>query len=474
MKKKNTKSIKLILPLLIATVFTYSCKKDNPSPNNNQLINDWVYENMQTYYYWNDKLPGGPDRSLSPKSFFSSLIYKTEDRFSWIQESAEELQNNLNGISKSFGYEIKLYRTGNNADLVGQVLYVLSNSPASKAGIKRGDIFTKVNGQQLTMLNYNNLLFGLDSFSITFVNFSNGTFSDKETKSLTAIEIQEDPVFLDSVYSINGKKIGYLVYNQFVPGPSENSLVYNTKLNAVFGKFKAQGVNELVMDLRYNTGGDSRSTLLLGSLIVKDFDAQKVFYRREYNKQLQQALLNDPKYGEAFLVTKFSEQANNIGSSLQKLYVLTSSRTASASELLINGLRPYMPVVLVGDTTYGKNVGSITIADETGKIKWGIQPIVTKSFNSLGKSDYTNGFAPDILDFDNSISLKQLGDINESMLNKALVQITGGVVASARATEADREATKLFMKDITSSIDRKSMAYKFLLDDYPKLKKLDN
>jgi len=108
------------------------------------------------------------------------------------------------------------------------------------------------------------------------------------------------------------------------------------------------------------------------------------------------------------------------------VYILTGSRSASASELLINGLRPYMDVFLIGNKTVGKNVGSISLYEENdAKNTWGMQPIVTKSFNSLDQSDYDNGFNPQILDADNSLFLYPLGDPRERLLNRALKEITG-------------------------------------------------
>ncbi|MCO4291797.1 S41 family peptidase [Solitalea sp. MAHUQ-68] len=456
---------------LAAITITYSCKKDDPKPGNNKEVNQWIEDNMRYLYYWTSKIPASTNKNLAPDQFFESLLYKTEDRFSWIQESAEDLENSLNGVSKSVGYEIRLYTTGVGSNIIGQILYVLPNSPAAKAGLKRGDIFGKINGKQLTTTNYESLLFGLDSFTITTLTYSNGNFTDKETKNLIALEIEENPVFLDSVYTINNKKIGYFVYNQFVADPGDKTGKYDKKMDEVFGKFKAQGVTDLVLDLRFNTGGLVTSSTLLASLIVKDLDPNKVFYKKEYNTQVTKEIMDDPSLGAAFFLGKFISKSNNIGANLNKLYVLTSNHTASASELLINGLRPYMPVFLIGAKTYGKNVGSITVTDETGKIKWGMQPIVTKSFNSLGQSDYNTGFVPDIEDLDNGSDLKPLGDIHEALLNKALVQITNGVVYSTRETQASR-AFSLRLKELSSSIDRKPMAFKSLHDDYPKLKRL--
>jgi carboxyl-terminal processing protease len=132
-------------------------------------------------------------------------------------------------------------------------------------------------------------------------------------------------------------------------------------------------------------------------------------------------------------------KSQNISSQLQdnRVYILTGSRTASASELIINGLKPFMDVYLVGDTTIGKNVASISIYDDQDpENKWGMQPIVAKLFNSQGQSDYSHGFIPQIIDHDNSLYLYPLGDAREALLSKAIEQITG---IGSISRSADRE-----------------------------------
>ena len=160
---------------------------------------------------------------------------------------------------------------------------------------------------------------------------------------------------------------------------------------------------------------------------------------------------------------------NNIGSNLTRLFVLTSSGTASASELIINGLRPYLPVITVGDTTYGKNVGSITITDTKNTTNtWGMQPIVVKVTNSVGFSDYSAGFAPDPANYDrdNYFILKPLGDINEPLLSKALNVITNGGKKSVQSrpdltrTEIKRANLQLHPYKTTMNMSSEMLPFK--------------
>lgn len=447
--------------------FLSSCKKtedavtpqtSSTTSTENQTVNDWILDNMQQVYYWNDKIPANPDKTLSPDKFFDSLLNTydkttnpTGDRFSWIEQSGTELQAELSGQTTTTGMEYNLYlRATGSTDVIGQVLYVLPNSPAQKAGLKRGDIFTKVNGQLLTTTNYGDLLYSGTSFTFGLASVSGSTLVDTDkTISVTATTFQENPVFLDSVYTVGSKKVGYLVYNQFVPGANGSSAnEYDAQVDAIFSNFKAQGVNELVLDLRYNPGGYTSSSANLASLIGKGISSSKLYFREEWNSTITPQL--QQQYGSNFFIQNFLDKSQNIGGNLSRVFVLTTDHTASASELIINGLRPYMTVTTIGSTTYGKNVGSITITDDTGKIAWGMQPIVFKSYNSAGQSDYSTGFTPSV-EVDESISLLPLGDTNEAMLNEALYQITGGTSGARRSARTGNT-----LSAVGSSIQRKA------------------
>ena len=247
----------------------------------------------------------------------------------------------------------------------------------------------------MSTTNYADLLYGsTTAFTFGLASVSGTTLVDTDkTISVTATTFQENPVYMDSVYTIGSKKIGYLVYNQFVPGANGSTAnEYDAQVDAVFARFKAQGVNELVLDLRYNPGGYTSSSANLASLIGKGVNSSKLYFREEWNASITPYLQKE--YGSSFFTTNFLDKPQNIGNNLSRVFVLTTDQTASASELIINGLRPYMTVTTIGTTTYGKNVGSITITDDTGKIKWGMQPIVFKSYNTLGQSDYATGFTP--------------------------------------------------------------------------------
>ncbi|WP_332367858.1 S41 family peptidase [Spirosoma telluris] len=426
--------------------------------NENTTIDSWILSNMREVYYWNDKIPASPDTTLAPDVFFDSILNTynatsnpTGDRFSWIENDASTLTAELSGQTTTTGMEYNLYlRASGSTDVIAQVLYVLPGSPAQLAGIKRGDIISKVNGQALSTTNYSDLLFTGTTFTFGFASVSGTTLVDTDkTISVTATTFQENPVFLDSVYTVGSKKVGYLVYNQFVPGANGSTAdEYDAQVDAVFSNFKAQGVTELVLDLRYNPGGYTSSSANLASLIGKGISSSKLYFREEWNSSITPLL--QQTYGSSFFVQNFLDKSQNIGSNLSRVFVLTTDHTASASELIINGLRPYMTVTTIGTTTYGKNVGSITITDDSGKIKWGMQPIVFKSYNSAGQSDYATGFTPSI-EVDEPINLLPLGDINEAYLSTALGQISGSTANGRLAASSGNTRVAL-----GSSIQRKA------------------
>ncbi|HET8859757.1 S41 family peptidase [Marivirga sp.] len=420
--------------LLLLTMLSSSCKEDEPNfedidKGSSVYINDWIYTNMNFYYLWNNEMPSKRTTGDPPDEFFYSLL-SDQDRFSWIQPNFQELLNSLQGVNLESGYEFVLY-AGKDNSVYGQISYVKKDSPAQDAGLLRGDLFTEINGAAMAIDNYVDLLGNINenhSISVQRYNFESQQFEDLGVVELNAIQFAENPNFLDTVYTRNGKKIGYYVYNLFSTGIGNNSdsAKYNEEMDAIFAEFKSEGINHLVLDLRYNSGGAESATLNLASLIGANITNQDIFVKRAYNGGLTRALID--QYGEESLVRRFLSKSSNIGNSLQspQLIVLTSSRTASASESLINGLNPYMDTFIIGDTTVGKNVGSTSFYEpDNPENTWGIQPIITKTYNSLDQSDYDLGFYPDIVLLDRDSIKYPLGDINEKLLREALIYVAG-------------------------------------------------
>ena len=313
-----------------------------------------------------------------------------------------------------------LMRNGVNA--AGFVNYVIPNSDADKQGLKRGDIFLTINGQRITKANINELLknktYTIDIYRIDQQGILQPT---GHTVTLHNTETPENPVLIKKVITLGQHKIAYLMYNAFIAN-------YNKELNEAFAEFKAAGATDLVLDLRYNGGGSIDTAVYLASMIAGQHQGQ-LFVKEKWNTKMQ-AAANLQGATVQYLTDKMKD-----GTPIHslKLYVLTTERTASASELVINGLKPYMPITQIGQTTVGKNQGSITIydyIDKAGKVKnpkhkWAMQPIVFSIENSKGFSDYTKGLVPDIPMEEELANIGTLGDPTEPFLAEAIAQITG-------------------------------------------------
>ncbi|MEO5600357.1 MAG: S41 family peptidase [Cyclobacteriaceae bacterium] len=457
--------------IILTVALLISCQQEDPKPVStitneaNNYVNSWIQENMEYWYLWNNKLPSAPDKTMDPESFFKSLLY-SEDRFSWIQNDYEELLNSLQGISREAGYEYVLYREKEASDnVLLQILYTKPESPASSAGLNRGDIITHINGQQITVGNYKELLESIaEDHSIQYkpIMTEEKGFGAVKTISLSSIQYAEDPNYLHSIIPAGDKKIGYFVYNFFATGTDGEQGKYDAEMDAIFLTFKSESITDLILDLRFNSGGSETSAKNLASLVGTGVDNSKVFLKREYNSKVKESILRDEALGEDFLVSKYTSKINNIGNQLSggRVYVLTSSRTASASELIINALKPFMDVFLIGDRTYGKNVGSISLFEEKdSKNAWGIQPIVVKVFNSLNQSEYSTGFEPNVLHKDNDLILYPLGDTRETLLSQALSQIAG------ISTRERLDESKETRKPLAHSLDFKRRGFNLNVDD---------
>jgi C-terminal processing protease CtpA/Prc len=417
----------------------------------NADVNTWIHENMSAYYLWPDKMPAlaNTNTSSNPMDYFYSILYdyKNTDRFSWIDSSSANLINQLNGINTVLGIRVSPFYTNDTKANVALVLaYVLKGSPAEKSGLKRGDIILSINDQALTSSNYNSALQN-QTLKLGLGDYNNKVFSSSgKSVTVTKVELQTNPILKDTVINWAGKKVGYLAYLQFLSS-------FDDSLRAIFSRFKQQGVNELVIDLRYNGGGYVSSSDLLTNLMVKDIASRvdKVMNKRQYNDAYTREVIK--QYGASALVTNFKMESNNIGS-LNRVFFLTSTGTASASELIINNLKPFMNVVLIGEHTYGKNVGSFTITDNTKRWNYGLQPITFKILNALDQSDYgsVNGFLPDYALADDLLPYRLLGDPNETYLNKALT-IIGPVAYKTNAVGSIKPVSRANKLQVASISD---------------------
>ena len=433
-----------MIMVAIATIVSACKDDDNPSPidpnNPNDAINAWIYDIMDEVYYWTDQLPAesATNDKLDPTDYFYDEMVVSQDRFSRIYPDYQDLINGLEGINIEAGYDYQPVQTG-ATEVVALIKYVKRESPADDAGLQRSDIITAVNGQAITTSNYQQVLSQVrENHTITYERFSDisGQYEPVGDISLNVEVVSENPNLLDTVYTMGDKKIAYFFYTFFSPGP-ENTDLYDQEMDAIFSSFKSQGVTDIVVDLRYNLGGAISSATNMASLIAPNVTSSSILYENEWNDLYQNYIEGLPN-GDDILRGKFMEKSANIGSQLNgpKVYFLVGRETASASELVINGLDPYIDVELIGYQTIGKNVGSIPIEDEDNPDnKYGMLPIVLKTFNSLGQSDYDQGFIPTGDNYIDEFDYRwyPVGDMRDPLLKKAIETITGEVIPSSIA-----------------------------------------
>ena len=425
-----------------------SCFSDiDDDPISDIEIKDFVWKGLNLWYFWQgtDSAPDLADNRFSndtdyinflnsfdsPNQLFYSLL-SDEDRFSWIVDDYFALSGSLSGVSKNNGMAFGLGLIDNGPNVFGYVQYVLPNSSASENNVIRGDIFLTVNGTQLTEDNYLSLI-SSDVYTIGLAELDNNDnlILTGEEITLTKQIYQENPIYISNTFEVNGIKVGYLMYNRFLSD-------YDQQLNQVFANFDAEGVDELVLDLRYNPGGSVNSAINLGSMITGN-TTNDVYLKQIWNNKIQSTFTDED-------VTRYFAQTLSNGNSinslnLNKVYILAQNSSASASELVINALEPYIDVIHIGDVTRGKNEFSITLYDNpdcaflppntdcNGSINpnhtWAMQPLVGRSENAEGFSDYTNGLTPDI-SLDESLSnLGVLGQQDEPLLARAIQHLTG-------------------------------------------------
>lgn len=500
----------ILLLLTIGLVFT-NCKKndDDVTPEDSKDIikeepkedpvvvksvadypvQDFMWQTMNTYYFWQETVPNLADTKFpslddqsyvdflaatsNPEDFYFDQLLSSEDRFSFLSEDYRTLTSGLQGVSKNDGMEFGLSLYGTGEDVFGYVQYILPNSDAATKDIHRGDIFIGVNGTSLNLNNYSDLLFGdLDTYTLNLAKIEDNTIipTGQEISLTKQPDVNVNPILINKTFEISNRKIGYLMYNQFSGTSGE-------LLNVAFGELKSANITDLVLDLRYNPGGFGYITQILGSLIYGT-NSEDLFYKRRFNSKIQATF--EPGDGETNFVETTGSAGGNVDSplnalNLTKIYILATRNSASASELLMNGLTPYIDVVHIGGTTVGKNQGSLTFVDdpEVGNVydedrldqinpnnQWAIQPIISQVENSEGFGDYSDGLIPDIEITEDIADLGTLGEPSERLLARAIEEITGG--------SGKRDFTAKFPVDfVTGSTLHGPMGGKLIFKDAP-------
>jgi carboxyl-terminal processing protease len=409
---------------------------DNEATVLTQKVNSFIKTVMTDIYLWYKDVPNIDTRyEKDSKLYFKKLLFK-EDKWSFVTDNVVALENSFEGVETSYGYSLAFGRFSNTGNIFALVEYVYPDTPADKAGLKRGDIIVLMNGADITDANYRQLL------NAANVNISRGVLTtggisvDSKTIDMVAKELTLDPVLIKEVIEHGDKKVGYLFYAQYIGK-------FNRSLDEAFQYFMDQQVSDVVIDLRYNPGGGTNAAQHLTSSIapLSAVNASETLVTFQWNDKYQQYFQS--KNVQSQLKIPFIN-STPVKMGLNKVYILTGSGTASASELTITGLKPYMEVITIGGTTYGKYTASITFKPEdfyedaaqyNDFKNWGVQPIVLRYANKLGVTDFKDGFAPDIPVKDDLFAGIPLGSKDDPLLKAALEHSTGvPVVAMKKAT----------------------------------------
>ena len=442
MKNKITHLFLLVFSVSLLTS-CFEDQDDNINPASVDDIKDFIYRGLDIFYLYKGDIPilaediseeavtQFKNNYSTPENFFEALL-SPDDRFSVIYSDYRVLENNLDGITLNNGMEYGLVSISNTNDVFGYVRYVLPNTSAESEGVTRGMIFNRIDGTALSVDNFRELL-APNTYTIGLANFEAGTLTPlEETITLTKQEYTENPVHIINTIELeNNQKVGYLMYNAF----NRN---FDNDLNNAFSQFQAENITDLVVDLRYNGGGSIETSNDLASMITGQFDGQ-LFSTQVYNELFedQERLFNN----------EISTGAGINSLNLNKVYVLTTQSTASASELLIASLRPYIEVVQVGTATTGKYQGSVTLYDSPDfsrsganiNHRYAMQPLILKSVNANGFTDYDDGLIPTIQAEEDFANLGELGNPNETLFAAALNDVSFGRMAPPQSSFTEVE-----------------------------------
>ncbi len=435
---------KIIIPFLIVLLFlllSQSCKKDEASLPLSEavLTNMWIYGNLDLYYLWNNNITQGLDykEETDSEAYFYKLLYKDKDKWSYITDDYPALEAELSGEPETMGYYPAFYLTADNKVVIA-VCYVYPDSPAAEAGLERGDIIISIDNAPLDTTNYYDKYSG-KSYSVQLGTKVNNVLTPTgESLSMTARIIQADPSIHSTILDIEGKKIGYLAYVEFIPG---NDSLYLKRMDNIFSEFRNAGVSDLIVDLRYNPGGAITAAAHLASEIAPFTIAasNSLMIRLEYNADLQYYLVSNNMLSNLYYT--FYNAPGNLN--MNRVFFLTTGRSASASELVIMGLEPYMEVIQIGTPTYGKYVASWLIHDENDK--WAMMPIVSKYINYDGFTDFEDGIAPDYIVEEDLFTAVPLGDPTDPLTAKAIELATGKKSAQTKQKAMPTEMYKQLM-----------------------------
>ncbi len=421
--------------IILSGVSLLSCKKNKTEKSYDQLVKDTAVSYAKEIYLWYNQLPSNLNASnyADPNAIMQAIKpYSKENGFAaavdrWSFAMLQKDWNNVSsGVEADFGMKV-FFRS--SSDL--RVAAVDKNGPAGLANIKRGWKINSINGTAINDTSQSNFIVNTVYYApTTRFNF---TLPDNSTRELTLNSqiFTNNPFLLDSVYTSGVNKIGYFVLNSFLGDTNQ----VRSNFDRVFNRFSAEGVTDVVIDLRYNGGGFvSLAEYLLNYLVPASGNNQTMF---SYS-------FND-KYTKFNTTTTFKKKGSI---NLSRVFFIVTKQSASASEMAINSIKPYLDVKLLGPTnSHGKPVGFYPIP--TGN--WYIFPVSFRTINKNNEANFFNGFIPDYITADGLD--KNWGDVEESCLSRAIRFITTGSWARLAPVDATQLNEQLRVVSTNQQLD---------------------
>jgi carboxyl-terminal processing protease len=406
----------LIISLVLFIVFS-SCKKNDntvPTGETPEMARDTLYDIMNQWYYWYNYMPAVNKNNYSdPYTLLEAMKYKAQDKWSFVADY-DAFVAEMEGTFVGHGFRLAY----NDQDATARIAMIYSGSPLYAIGVRRGWIVKSINGIDIApilksgdAIAYSNAI-GPSTAGVTNSFVFIKPDGNETTVSSTKATFTVNSVLLYDTLHLSSGITGHLVFDSFIQ-PSQQELA------TAFAYFKANNATDLILDLRYNTGGYLYIAQALASYIGGNSLAgnQSVFVRLTYNA------LNQSQ-NESY---QFQSTASPL--SLPRLVVITSRLTASASEAVMNGLKPFIDVVGIGDTTYGKPVGMN--GWETGK-KYFFWPVTFKMVNADNQGDYYAGLPPAKIVTDDITH--DFNDRRELCLNESIHYLETGSFSAKRAS----------------------------------------